>query len=143
MLLLNDRLVHSLTTGIFPSRLLQHGVSVSSATSQRRRRTCNNMIMSDQRGDDDTAPRGSTSPVKAVLSSLLAATVVLTGVVPGLEVRSTSTLERKAAVAVATTTSVPSASAATFNTEQAAVAETWVSLESSCHFALCCWEACS
>ncbi|CAM9723203.1 unnamed protein product [Scytosiphon promiscuus] len=127
VLLLNGGLVHSLTTGISSSRVLRYGASTSSATSQRRRRTCDNMtMMSEQRSDDGDAPR-STSPVKAALSSLLAATVVLTGTMPGLELRSTPTLERHPATAVAARVSrgVPSASAVALNTEQAAVAETW------------------
>lgn len=64
-------------------------------------------------------------PIKAVLSSLLAASVVLTGVVPGLEMESLPA-GRNSVTRVVATAGVPNSAAATFNTEQAAIAETWV-----------------
>lgn len=76
--------------------------------------------------------------VRAVFSSLLAATLVLTGVVPGWEVDSQSTGRTQRATYVGTiqtvsptlhtSVGVPAARAASFNDEQKAIAETWVSL---------------
>ncbi|CAM9823023.1 unnamed protein product, partial [Ectocarpus sp. 13 AM-2016] len=64
-------------------------------------------------------------PAKAVLSSLLAASVVLTGVVPGLEVESPRPTGRSTGTQVVASAGVPNAAASTFNNEQAAIAETW------------------
>lgn len=121
VLVLHDGLVHSLAPRVSLARVSQHGSwfrlepATTTTTSQQRCRTRNTMLSSSQQNDGG-ASLSSTSPVKAALSSLLAATVVMTGVVPGWEVGS----------GMSVTAGVPSAAATTFNTEQAAIAETWV-----------------
>lgn len=132
VLLLHDEVVYSLAPRASLSHAFQRGACsprqrgrACTTPQQPRRRTCstqrsssrNRMIMSES---------GMPPPVKAVLSSLLAASVVLTGVVPGLEVESLRPTGRNTVTQVVATAGVPNAAAATFNTEQAAIAETWV-----------------
>lgn len=144
VLVLHDGLVHSLAPRVCSLTRVsqQHGggywSSVESAAAAdsttgsqlRHRRRTRNMISSStsslppsqhnhhEDGDGVASFSSSASPpFRAVLSLLLATTVVLTGVVPGWEVQHPMMFSPGG---------VPAAAATTFNTEQAAIAETWV-----------------
>lgn len=67
---------------------------------------------------------------RAVIATILATAVVFTGVVPAWEVApgSMEHSERTARRVASSIGGVPSASAAGFNDEQRAIAETWVSV---------------
>lgn len=148
VVVLHDGLVHSLAPRVSSlTRVLQqHGngfwspmepasAAAAPAADARTRSQHRHLMMAssppspfqqndhDHDHDDGAASFGSSSsassPVKAVLSSLLATAVVLTGVVPGWDVQQHPTMS-------AMHSGVPAAAATTFNAEQAAVAETWV-----------------
>lgn len=135
-LLLHVRAVHALIPRVVPSRCHDRVASsrqmslVRWSTSSPRTQCImsidKNSMMSQVPPRLGSAPMWH-HPARAVLSSLLASAIVLTGAVPGWEVASSST-ERNPTVARAVPSlGVPSASAASFNDEQRAIAETWVS----------------
>ncbi|CAM9795146.1 unnamed protein product [Ectocarpus sp. 12 AP-2014] len=128
VLLLHDEVAYSLAPRVSLSRAFQRRDCLpqqrgrTCATGQQpRRRTqrcsrCDRMVMSAS---------SMSPPAKAVLSSLLTASVVLTGVMPGLEVESPRPSGRNTVTQVVASAGVPNAAASAFNTEQAAIAETW------------------
>ncbi|CAM9247203.1 unnamed protein product [Ectocarpus sp. 4 AP-2014] len=128
VLLLHDEVAYSLAPRVSLSRAFQRrdcspqqrGRTCTAAQQPRRRMhtcsRCNRMVMSAS---------SMSQPAKAVLSSLLAASVVLTGVVPGLEVDPPRPTGRNTVTQVVASAGVPHAAAFTFNAEQAAIAETW------------------
>lgn len=145
LLVLHNGLVHSMAlrvcsltrvskqygSGLSSPMLPSAAAAGATTESQRRhRRRTWNMVSSSsssssssQQNDHDHGEGAASlssrtlSPAKAVVSSLLATAVVLTGVVPGWEVQHPTTFPASG---------VPAAAATTFNTEQAAIAETWV-----------------
>ncbi|CAM9237742.1 unnamed protein product [Ectocarpus sp. 12 AP-2014] len=128
VILLHDEVAYSLAPRVSLSRAFQRGdcspqkrgrTCTTGQQPRRRRHTCS-------RCDRIVMSASSVSPAaKAVLSSLLAASVVLTGVVPGLEVESPRPTGRNTVTQVVASAGVPDAAASTFNNEQAAIAETW------------------
>lgn len=89
------------------------------------------MSLSPRQDNNSNSKNGNTSwfSARALLSSWLAATMVVTGAVPGLELESLPTVRSNlwAAPSIVTLSSgVPTASAASFNDDQRAIAETWV-----------------
>lgn len=136
---LYNKLTHAFAPRVVPSRFHERlgssrQTSVVRWSTSSKRTRC---IMSIDNSMSPTPPRLGSAPTwhpaRALLSSLLASTVVLTGSVPGWEVASSS-IERNPTFAqqVVPSFGVPSASAAGFNDEQRAIAETWVSTIDAC-----------
>lgn len=117
--LIHDGLVNSLAPRPFSSRIDQHVFSLRPSQARRLQHQCNMSPSQQPDAADSGIPSSTWSPVRFVLSSLLATTVVLTGALPGLEPGCRST--------VVPTIGVRAAGAASFNDEQRAIAETWVS----------------
>lgn len=131
---LHDRLIHAFAPHLFPSRFHER-LGSSRQTSMVRWSTSSRRTLCIMSIDDSMSqtppPLGSAPtwhPARAMLSSVLASAIVLTGAVPGWEVASSS-MERNPTFGqqVVPGFGVPSASAAGFNDEQRAIAETWVS----------------
>lgn len=85
---------------------------------------------SPRRDDTDrVTPYWHPARARAMIATVLATAVVFTGVVPVWEVAPGSTEHsQRTATRVTSVGGVPSASAAGFNDEQRAIAETWVSV---------------
>ena len=88
------------------------------------------MSQQSPRGDGTGRAMPYWHPVgaRAMIATILATAVVFTGVAPAWEVAPGSREHSQRTSRVASVGGVPSASAAGFNDEQRAIAETWVSV---------------
>lgn len=139
LLLVHIGLVHSFVPCSFPSGVTNchevdppprsfasKGAMIPRLPSHGTRPTASTVSHVCRRQSDEDGSRFEPrwlSPAKAVLSSLLATALIFTGSIPGWEL---STEQHSGGRG-----GVPLASAASFNDEQRAIAETWVRMTDS------------
>lgn len=114
-----------------PPRSVHHTFSALRIKTSRvpSKRSCFNMSLWLER--DSTAfdnDRASWCPVKVLLSTAVATSLMFSGGVPSLELQSHSTMQKPSVEQGMLTIApgVPMAHAAKFNDEQRTIAETWV-----------------
>lgn len=138
VLVLQPGPIYSLVPHVVPPRACRHGAFspespvIAQTSSQPHTRRCTSSTMSQQSprrdGTGRVMPNWHPVRARAMIATILATAVVFTGVVPAWEVAPGSMEHSQRTARVASVGGVPSASAAGFNDEQRAIAETWVSV---------------
>lgn len=136
VLVLQHGSIHSLVPHVLSPRACRHGLfapesPISAQTSWRdTKRSTGTMSQQSPPRDGTGRTMAHWHPVgaRAMIATILATAVVFTGVAPAWEVAPGSMERSQRTARIASVGGVPSASAAGFNDEQRAIAETWVSV---------------